>query len=312
VATAVTPVWDDVVMSIDAWLRTVPTEVPVATEDVAALRQELDAAVAAAVCAIEAHLDPDLWPVRLPKARLADLTQCERLALARSAGEAGTIDGIAALRGRALDHFVAHQLVAGRVREPLADLVSMLAAAGDLASLELLEGLPEHTARELLDPLAAAVADSWSGIDASWAPRVESRASVVLADRRVVCSGVIDVELGGVATGLPSVLVEVKSGRPTAAHQHEVYLYALLVACRDGVAPGAVARWYPGGEPAATPVSFGMLDAASGRLVAGARRWLELLAGDPPAEHPGSWCSWCPDAAVCPSAVTDRGGDHDG
>lgn len=299
-------------MSIESWLRTVPAEPSVTDAQLEALRRQLDESVTASWLAVEGHIDPDLVPVRLPKGRLAELGQCERLALARFDGSSDAADGTAALRGRALDHFVAHQLVAGRVREPLADLGSMLTAAADRASLEVLQGLPEDTAGEMLEPLAAAVADAWSGIDASWAPRVESRASVVLADRRVICSGVIDVELGGAATGRPTVLIEVKSGRPTATHLHEVYLYALLVACRDGVAPGAVARWYPGGEPAGVPVRLGMLDAAAGRLVDGARRWLELLAGGPPAERPGSWCSWCPDAAVCPSAAGDRWVDDDG
>lgn len=310
---AVTGVWEDVAMSIESWLRTVPDEPSVAAEELQALHQQLTESVAASWRAVEGHIDPDLVPVRLPKTRLAELEQCERLACARLSGSAGAAAGTAVLRGTALDQFVAHQLVAGRVREPAADLASMLAAAGDLASLELLEGLPEHIAKELLDPLTAAVADSWSGIDASWAPRVQSSASVVLAERRCITSGLVDVELGGPATTRPTVLVELKSGRPAATHQYEVYLYALLVALRDGRAPVAAARWYPGGEPASVSVTTGVLDAAVARLAAGFERLLVLLAGTTPAERPGPWCSWCPDAAECPSAAAGHaGGDDDG
>lgn len=299
-------------MSIESWLRTVPDEPSVTEEELQALRQRLDESVTASWQAVEGHIDPDLVPVRLPKGRLAELEQCERLALARFEGSAGgAADEAAVLRGTAVDHFVAHQLVAGRVREPVPDLASMLTAAADRASLEVLEGLPDDTARELLEPLASAVADAWAGIEASWAPRVQSSASVVLAGRRCITSGQVDVELGGPATDRPTVLVELKSGRPAATHQHEVYLYSLLVALRDRRAPVAAARWYPGGEQATVTVTIGVLDAAAGRLAAGFGRWLAILAGEPPGEVPGPWCSWCPDAADCPSAAAGHAGGGD-
>lgn len=291
-------------MSVDSWLAALPLGAPIAAAELTALRHDLEDSVASSLRAVQDDLPPDLFPIRMPKSRLAHLQQCQRSALAHFDDPARDLTGVATLRGTALDHFVAHQLVAGRVREPVADLASMLAAAGDHASLAALQALDPAEAAELLDPLAAAVADSWAGIDPSWAPRVESRASIALAERRCVCSGVIDVELGGPTTRRPGVLVEVKSGRAAATHQDEVYLYALLVAVRDGVAPGLVARWYPGSPPSGLPVTLGVLEAAARRLEDSIRGWLGLLAGDTPSESPGAWCTWCPDRSVCPSAAT--------
>jgi hypothetical protein len=294
-------------MSVDSWLAALPVGEPIAPSEVAALRDDLEQSVVASLRAVDGRLHPDVVPIRMPKTRLADLQRCQRSAVARFEEPAEVAGGVAALRGTALDHFVAHQLVAGRVREPLADLTSMLSASADRSSLAVLDELDPDEAAELLGPLAASAADSWAGVDPSWAPRVESRASVVLADRRCVCSGMVDVELGGATTDRPCVLVEVKSGRAAAAHQDEVYLYALLVALRDGVAPGVVARWYPGADPFGLPVTLGLLETAARRLGDGLRRWLELLAGDTPSESPGAWCAWCPDRAVCPSAATGGG-----
>lgn len=294
-------------MTVAAWLEALPDPVPIPGSELHALRAELDAAAAAALGAVPAPLAAAL-PLRLPKRRLVDLERCERSAVAHHREPAGAPGGIAALRGRALDQFVAHQLVAGRVREPVADLHSMLHTDGDWDSLELLDELDVAVAEAELAPLAAAVADAWSGIDPVWSPRTQSRATLSLADGAVRCDGIVDVELGGAGTTRPGVLIEVKSGSAASAHPHEAYLYGLLVALRDGVAPAVVARWYPGADPVGLPVTLGVLESAAARLTAGTTRWAELLGGAAPVERGGGWCAWCPDRDVCPSAV-DGGGD---
>src|SRR5690606_7197877 len=124
------------------------------------------------------------------------------------------------------------QLAVGRVLEPLPALVSMLTAVADDESLALLDDVPLADAESALEPLAVAVADTWAGLDPALVPRTQVRASTVLAGGSVICSGVVDVELGGPTTGLPGVVIEVKSGRPAPEHQAEAYLYALLVALR--------------------------------------------------------------------------------
>lgn len=295
-------------MTVATWLDSLEDVEPVDPAELAQLRAELEDEARREMDAVAGRIDPDLWPIRLPKQRLADLERCPRSALARFRATTDAPPGAAVLRGTALDQFVAHQLVVGRVREPLADLSSMLRAAADDVSLQLLDELGEQRSRELVEPLAGAVAESWGGIDPRWVPQVQSRAALVLADGACVCSGVVDVEFGGRGTGRPGVVIEVKSGAAAAAHVHEIYLYALLVALRDREAPAVVARWYPGADPSGPKVTLGVLEAAAARLVAGLRTWTELLAGGPAPERAGGWCSWCPDEAVCPSARLARSG----
>jgi hypothetical protein len=136
-----------------------------------------------------------------------------------------------------------------------------------------------------------------------------------LAEGRVVCSGRLDVELGGVLTDHPGVIVEVKSGSPRPAHIEEVALYALLVGWRDGIAPSLVVRWYPDEPAACMPVDAGLLASAAARLGDAIEQWAQLSVGRSPGEVPGPWCRWCPDAAACPSAAgtsgSTPGGDAD-
>ena len=292
---------------VDHWWSRLARPTPVTPGDLAELRTELEAAATAALARVA--IDPDDLPVRVPKSRLAQLARCERSALAsmrspdRERREGAAAIGL--LRGLALDLFVTHQLAEGRVVEPLPALVSMLTATADDESLELLDSIPLDEAADALGPLATSVADAWGGVGEQWAPRTQSRASLVLAGGAVICSGIVDVELGGPTTAMPGIAIEVKSGRPAPEHQAEAYLYALLVALRDGVAPISVARWYPGSEPATTPVTLGVLEAAAARLSDSLATWVELVAGRPPEESPGAWCRWCVDADRCPSARVD-------
>jgi hypothetical protein len=294
----VAAIWDHGHMSVATWLSDLVAPPPVHHGLLDDLRAHLDARAAAAA----ARVDEDHLPLRLPKSRLGDLGRCERLAVARAAHRDDTPTwSPAALRGVALDRFVAHQLVAGRVLDPGEVLRGMLAADASWSALAAVEDLDDGELSDLVDPLAEAVAQGWSGIDDAWAPRTQSSAMLVLADAQVVCSSVLDVELGGPPGDLPAILVEVKSGRPVSEHASEVYLYALLVALRDGAAPAEVARWYPGAAPAAIAVTDGLLETAAARLEDGIVAWAQLAAGRPPDEAPGVWCRWCPDAPRCPS-----------
>lgn len=307
---AVGAVWDDGAVQVAEWLDGVALaagdDVAVDPAHLADLRADLEAAAGQALALLGQEFGPqEPGALRLPKSRLAALAQCERFTVEIEAAPDEGGPGAAALRGIALDRFVIHQLHAGRVREPVADLRAMLRAEGEwatLAALDELEGADAAAVARLLDPLATSVAEHWAGIPAEWNARTQARATLHLAEGRVVCSGLADVELGGHGTGLPPVVVEVKSGAPSAAHLAEVALYALLVGLRDGRAPVVVARWYPGGAPAATEVTQGLLDSATRRLADGITTWAELKVGRPPAEAPGSWCAWCPASDRCDSA----------
>lgn len=302
-------------MLVADWLMQLPRVPTVAPDVVGELRGALEAAARAAVHVCEeAGVGPGgsgPSALRLPKSRLVELERCERSAVASAAHDEPSEPSVSLLRGIALDRFVTHQLRAGRVREPVKDLAAMLLAEGEWELLAALDELLDDDADAidgLLAPLASSVADAWSAIPPEWMARTQSRASVGFADARVVCSGVVDVELGGVPTGRPTVVVEVKSGAPTGSHLSEAAFYGLLVAVRDGVAPSHVARWYPGGTIVPMAVTEGLLESAARRLADGMVAWAEVLAGRSPVENGGPWCTWCPDSDRCPSART---GAHD-
>lgn len=322
-------------LSVAEWIEDLSGPGEVASECILDLRHFLDVRAAE----VSSRLAPGLLPLRLPKSRLTSLDRCERMALAEAlaTGEDGPLTP-ERFRGAALDHLVAHQLVAGRVLDAPEVLRGMLAADGEVELLDYMDQLDaddESQLGDILQPLATAVAEGWAGIEPSWLARTQSRATAVFNHGDVVCSGRLDVELGGAPTGRPGVVVEIKSGQPRAEHVAEMYYYALLVALRDGQAPAAMLRWYPGAAPAIAPVSEGVLNSVAVRIADAMELWAALVgsasassagesaaavAGIPAtesvavdgigataaAETPGAWCMWCPEADVCPSAFADR------
>jgi hypothetical protein len=270
--------------------------------DLALIRGDLEAAARRGVELLEGHGDSAALPLRLPKGRVVALGACERHAVA-VARESARVDtggdelSLRMLAGRALDVFVELEVSEGPVADPLEDLLSWLDAGGEFAVRDQVIAA-EHDLH--LGPLASA-ARAWSGLDPLWWPRTQASAAVHLAGGAVRCDGRTDVELGGRCSARPSVVVEVKLGRPHQVHLDEVTHYALLVALRDGFAPAAVARWYPGGALADMAVTVDVLHSAALRLADAIGAWAELHAGRPPIERPGAPCSWCPDAGECPS-----------
>lgn len=296
-------------MDVCAWLEVVLDEhtagsSPVVDADLLGeLRHRLESAATAAVELLDRRGAGGPSPLRISKGRLADRERCERFALARGAGDGSPVElhrGV--LGGLALDRYVAHQLHAGPVADPVEDLRSMLDAEGEWEVLAHLDALERDEALHELGPLAVA-SGAWAGVGPAWWPRTQSTATVVLAGGRVVAAGRVDVELGGPPSDRPGVVVEVKSGALSDSHRAETHHYALLVALRDRRAPLAAVRWYPGAEPAVVDVTAGVLESAARRLADGTVAWAELLAGREPAVLAGPWCRWCPEADRCPQAA---------
>lgn len=282
-----------------------------ATGTLPGLRDRLEQRASAAAALLDGHEEGAV--LRVPKSRLADLQQCERLAVARHARPDAGPPGPAALRGVALDRFVLLEVAQGPIVDPVEELLSVLDVQGELETCDQVVAAASVDPG-FVDDLAAAAAP-WRGIPRTWWPRLQSPAVAQLAEGRVVCSGRLDVELGGVLTDHPGVIVEVKSGSPRPAHIEEVALYALLVGWRDGIAPSLVVRWYPDEPAACMPVDAGLLASAAARLGDAIEQWAQLSVGRSPGEVPGPWCRWCPDAAACPSAAgtsgSTPGGDAD-
>lgn len=303
----VTRICDHGEVSVGEWLESVERGSSGSVVEASAL-DELRGDLSAGIAADLGRLGTDhAGPVRVPKGRVIALQACERKALADSRPSAERQVSAPMLRGVALDRFIAHQLLGGRVLEPVEAMRSILAADGGDEWLSMLDALDDDQSAAMLDPLATVVAEDWGDVAARWLPRTQSPASVLFAGAEQsplgVTSGSVDVELGGRLVGLPGVLVEVKSSSAVSSHATETYLYALMVAMRDHEAPAVVARWYPRSSVAATPVTIGVLESAAAGLGDAYRRWVDLLLGRSPEERPGTHCRWCPDSDVCPSAA---------
>jgi len=286
-------------------LAAVAGEAPTAVDPdvLVELRAELEAVAAD----IAAHLPTEALPLRAPKDRLARVLGCERHVLAtlgrREIGEA-------MVRGAALDHVVGRHVLGGAGVDPAVEVAReglRVSGADDLLrwwdaqSAEVDDALREH-----LERAAELLVDGWGPIDPAWWPRPQVEATVVLADGAVVCSGRFDLVLGGPVTGLPGVIVEVKSGRARPAHRDDLLWYALLGGLRFGWVPALVATWSATDDGLVPlPVSEGALRAAARRGTDGIVRLAELAAGRTPKERAGPSCGWCPDLDRCATGLAE-------
>jgi hypothetical protein len=149
-----------------------------------------------------------------------------------------------------------------------------------------------------------------------WRPVVDGSAKVVLAEGRVVLSGRPDLTLGRAADG-GKVVIDLKTGRPARHHVDDLRFYALVDACKVGIAPRRVATVYlDAGEVVGEPVTTGVLEATTERVVRGVETMVELRTGRRAAVvRSGPGCRWCPAAPACEAGsawlAADDAGEHD-
>lgn len=284
---------------------------PVSPADLAELRGRLEVAARAAVA--EAGLPGDAGPLRLPKHRIAALLDCERHVLA-SLGD-DLVDDIgddprALALGRLIDVLTGYRVLKGHAapRDLAMGTELIRAGAGDRSD-PVLAWLDDQSADERgelaaelgrrLDHLLA----DWPDFDPAWWPRTQEAVALTLADGQVVVSGRLDIAIGGPPTAWPMAIVEVKSGRFSGTARDEQLLYALLVALRDGCAPGAVVTCAALAEgPVAYPVTTAHLTPAVGRLEAALAAAGRIAGGARPPAERASWrCRPCPDQRSCPT-----------
>lgn len=275
---------------------------------VAELRRALDLAARAAV----ERVDADLLPLRAPKDRISKVLACEQLA-ASTVVRGGLSEPV--VRGRVLDRLLHHHVHgAGPARGPALALAEGAFAAerDDELTSWLSSHLDERT--RLADDASsfATRLREWGSIDPSWWPRCEDRLRVDLADGQLVCSAQIDLVVGGSPTGLPMVVVEVKSGRFGQDHRDGLFWYALLAAIRHGRPPAAVVGWSAwDGAGWCQPVTEGMLQGAAQRGVDAFARLGELARGRAPQRTACRGCTWCPERPTCSVAVVPEELDDD-
>ena len=149
-----------------------------------------------------------------------------------------------------------------------------------------------------------------------WRPVVDGPARVSLAGGRIVLAGRPDLTLGRAAEG-GKVIIDLKTGRPSRHHVDDLRFYALVDACKVGLPPRRLATLYlDTGTPTVEPVTTGVLEAATERVVRSVEAMVELRSGARPAAvRANPMCRWCPAVAACETGsawvAADADGEHD-
>lgn len=268
-------------------------------------RQAIDgvrADLAAHLDALGGQIPLGAPPLVLTKARIRNVLACEAGALASDA--VASEMSYSLVLGNLVDRVAAAFVVTGAVPDdPFACAIESLRAERDERCLAWLDAAsPDEIAdlRHELAERAMRIAESWPPIDGQWWPRIEDRATIAFAGGRLLLSGRFDLVVGGRNTSLERVIVELKGGLATGAHQPDLYWYALLGALRDQTAPRVVAVWSAGdGTVVTAPISAGSLESAARRVVAAATRWVELALGREAEVTGHQGCRWCPALSTC-------------
>jgi hypothetical protein len=149
-----------------------------------------------------------------------------------------------------------------------------------------------------------------------WRPVVDGPAKVALTGGRIVLSGRPDLTLGRAADG-GKVIIDLKTGRPSRHHVDDLRFYALVDACKVGLAPRRLATVYlDSGTPVAEAVTAGVLEAATERVVRSVEAMVEVRTAERPATtRANPACRWCPALAGCETGSAwvagDEAGEHE-
>ena len=158
----------------------------------------------------------------------------------------------------------------------------------------------------------------------AWRPVTEAGLRAELLGGRMVLMGKPDLMLGTVGgpdradkAAAGKVIVDFKSGGFSPQHREDLRFYALLETLRLGVPPRLLATSYlDSGDLHDEDVTVDLLRAAVKRVVHGAHRYVELVAGGrEPDTAPGPACWWCPaqpDCAEGTAHLRDRRNDDHG
>jgi CRISPR/Cas system-associated exonuclease Cas4 (RecB family) len=171
--------------------------------------------------------------------------------------------------------------------------------------------------RGLAVDLVSSFQECFPPLRSAWRPVTESRIRVELFGGALILSGKTDLSLGR-PEGLVAkkVIIDLKSGRPSATHREDLRFYALLEAIKLGVPPRQLASYYlESGRAHPEDVTVALLQSALRRTVDGVIAIIHLAEGHrEPVLRPGPACRWCPLRADCSEgqaelARTDEAGD---
>lgn len=176
-----------------------------------------------------------------------------------------------------------------RLVDDTSSLGAFIAGMGDYELAELRSLAVDHV---------SAFQECFPPIRSQWTPRTESKVAVNVAGGRIVLSGKVDLTLGKPGA---KVIIDLKTGRPSATHREDLRFYALVETLRMRVPPRKVASYYLDQARAhAEDVSEGSLRAALRRTIDGVMRiYAVTVGGQEPTRTPGGPCRWCRLAPDC-------------
>jgi hypothetical protein len=262
------------------------------------------------------ELEQPLW---LGKSNLSDLGRCPGLFDAVRAGERGPFAFSARSAAGRLAHKAVELEVAGREDRDPHSLVGIAAERlrEDDAFRAFWDGLdPVRVDESLMEAaktleLFRSTLPPLRQMRRELAPSTEWHVRVELLGGALVLSGQLDLVLGSGSSTDPNratrLAIDLKTGRAWPEHAEDMRFYALLLSLRFGVPPYRVATLYlDSGEWQAEDVDARMLGRAADRVVDAVRAASASHNGRPLALRPGPYCTWCPRAATCPSALSAR------
>jgi hypothetical protein len=260
-------------------------------------------------------------PLWLGKSNLNDLARCPGLFEAVRAGERAPFAFSTRFASGRLAHKAVELEVAGREDRDPHGLV-------EVAAERLREDEPFRAFWDGLDPLrrdetlmdAAKTLELFRStlpplrrMRRELAPSTEWHVRVELLGGALVLSGQLDLVLGSSSAAHPNratrLAIDLKTGRAWPEHAEDMRFYALLLALRFGVPPYRVATLYlDSGEWQSEDVDARVLERAADRVVEALRAASAAESGRPLTLRPGPFCTWCPRASSCPSALPARPG----
>lgn len=244
------------------------------------------------------------------KGSITRVLQCERhFELGRDSFEWSLATARGTLAHRAVELGLFDQSGASPIELVDAAVDRVVAEGGDRSPALWLESLdPGERAqmRAEVSDIVTAFQDCFPPVPPRWRPRVESPVKVELFGGHVVLQAKVDLGLGR-AEGKQAraVIIDIKTGRPSASHIDELRFYALLEAMKIGVPPFRVASLYlDSGTWHHEDITEGLLEVAARRVVGAVRRLADLELRTRPANiSAGPQCSYCEERDTCPGAA---------
>jgi RecB family exonuclease len=258
------------------------------------LRLELLDELEGAAKAMSPLLSPGA-EVFVSKHHLATVFQCEARYVAEDrrsfAWTVSTARGTIAHRAiELLVHLDPDVPAATVVDEAISRLVS-----SDAPISRFLRDMDQFDRSDLVSGVVNQVArfrDSFPTLRPQWTPTAESNIKLNLAGGLVRLSGKVDLTLGRAPD---KVIIDIKTGWPSASHRDDLRFYALLDLLCLGDAPRKVASFYlDSAEIHAEDITEDTLRSAARRTADGIERIVSLLrGGEVPTRTPQPSCRWC-------------------